>query len=274
MKCLIFGTGKVSAHLLVDADYITVPHSACDIADIASIRDYIKKYDPDVVINCAAKTNLEYCQENKEESYRTNTLGVINLLHSCSQGNIKFVHISSGCLFDGNEAVSTEESIPTPAAWYTYTKAWADAYIENYGYDNYLILRPRQMISAIEHPTNMLTKFSKYGVIHAHKELNSLTCVEDFSEMMRHLLHVGATGTFNCCNEDLVTPYEIAVGVRDYIESSLEVHEADYEYTLTLQPNRRVNTILSNEKLKNTGYIPRTAQDALKWCLQNYRKQL
>jgi dTDP-4-dehydrorhamnose reductase len=197
-------------------------------------------------------------------------LGAINLLKTAELVKAKFIHISSGCIFDGNQEVSTEESMPNTSVWYTHTKKWADEFIINYGYDDYLILRPRQMISPIMHPTNMLTKFSKYSVLYAHSEPNSITCVEDFKEMIEHLLAQDQRGIFNCCNDGVVSPYEIARGVQRYINPSIEVHKASYEYTLALQPNRRVNTVLSNDKLKKTGYKTRSAQEALEWSLQTY----
>jgi len=272
MKWLVFGTGKLADHLVRAFGSTAVSHKICDIGDRDSCRKQIELYNPTVVINCAAKTNLEYCEENKKVSYETNTGGVINLLHLCAEKGIKFVHISSGCLFDGNHIISTEESVPTPAAWYTHTKVWADQYIQHYGYDDYLILRPRQMVSAIAHPTNMLTKFAHYGVIYAHSEPNSITCVEDFVRMLHHLLKVEARGVFNCCNDGVVTPLQVALGVRDYIAPQLKVHESDYEHTLTLQPNKRVNTILANDKLKATGFKPRDATAALNWCLKAYNE--
>lgn len=268
---IVFGSGKLATHLM-DANTLCIPRVECDISSIDSVRRKIHSFStkPTTIINCAAKTNLEYCEDNKSSAYMTNTLGVINLLHLCAEYGIKFVHISSGCLFDGNSTVSTEESQPTPAAWYTHTKTWADDYIKNYGYNNYLILRPRQMISAIPHPTNMITKFCNYEQIFAHKEQNSITCVEDFCDMLAHLVKIDATGIFNCCNEGTLTPYDIAVGIKRHVKPSLKVEEATYEHTLTLQPNRRVNTILSNEKLKSTGYNPRHCAEALEWCLKTY----
>ena len=266
---VIFGSGKVSNLIREERD-VVVPHSQCDISDFNSLERIFLELRPQVVINTAAKTNLEYCQDNKRIAYETNTLGPINLLHLCEAYRTKFVHISSGCLFDGNSKVSYETTAPNTSVWYTHIKRWADEYIQNYGYDDYLILRPRQMISAVSNPTNMLTKFSHYDEIYAHKELNSITCVEDFREMMNHLIKRDERGIFNCCNDGLITPYEIALGVKKYIKPELVVHEATYEETLKLQPNRRVNTILSNDKLKATGYKPRTAAAALEWTLTNY----
>ena len=266
---LIIGTGKTSAIIQNEND-IVLSRRDCDITNWVKLSRIIKEIKPDIVINCAAKTNLEHCEENKLVAYATNTQGVMNILHICADLKAQFVHISSGCLFDGNQEVVTEESTPTPGVWYTHTKLWADQYIESYGYDNYLILRPRQMISAVAHPTNMLTKFANYDEIYAHAEPNSVTAVEDFKLMLEHLIGCEAHGIFNCCNEGTLTPYEIAQGVKKYINPDLIVRPATYEYTLALQPNRRVNTILSTEKLKNTGYTPRNAHEALQWTLENY----
>jgi dTDP-4-dehydrorhamnose reductase len=77
-----------------------------------------------------AKTNLEWCQDNKKETYEVNTQGPINLIIACKMFETKLVHISSGSLFDGNNSISTENSSPTPAVWYTWTKKWADEFIQ------------------------------------------------------------------------------------------------------------------------------------------------
>ena len=268
---LIFGQGKVCAIIRKDDD-VVIPHSQCDVGDIDSVASTIYQHQPEVIINTAANTSLERCEDNKHEAFDTNTLGAINLLTVSAQASAKLVHISSGCIFDGNYRICTEESTPNTSVWYTHTKKWADEFIMNFGYENYLILRPRQMISATPHPTNMLTKFATYDEIHAHPESNSITCVEDFKEMLEHLVEQDERGVFNCCNDGVTTPYAVARGVQKFIKPEMIVHAATYEETLKMQPNRRVNTILSNQKLKNTGYTPRTAAEALAWTLENYGK--
>ena len=269
MKKLIFGSGKV-ANVLLDKNSIIVPKKQCDIANKNDVLQIVKEHAPDVVINCAAITNLERCQDNMYRSYEVNTVGVINLLLASEAVNSKFVHISSGCLFDGNESPMDEGATPDPKVWYTRTKTWADEFITNYDYEDYLILRPRQLISKKPHPTNVLTKFSLMSEIHAIKEINSITCVEDFAEMINHLLDKNATGIYNCANEGTVTPHQIALGVKKYLSPNLQVYETSYEKFLETLKNRRVNTVLSLEKIKATGYTPRLASEALEWCLREY----
>ena len=269
MKKLIFGSGKV-ANIITDEDSIIVPKSRCDITDLSAVSLAIQNEKPDIVINCAAIANLEKCEEDKLNSYMVNTLGPINLLASCKNDNIKFVHISSGCLFDGNERSSDEQTTPDPKVWYTRNKMWADDFIINYGYANYLILRPRQMISKVPHPTNMLTKFASMSKIAAIQEANSITCIEDFALMVDHLINFNATGVYNCANEGTLTPHDIAMAVKNTINPDLEVGITTYEEFLSILQNKRVNTILNIDKLKLTGFTPRSSKEALQWCVKNY----
>ena len=272
MKKLIIGSGKVSKILFAfDKDNTdVVTHDECDIIKIDDVRKAIMKYKPEVVINCAARTSLEYCEDNKADAVCTNTLGPINILDVCHEENIKFVHISSGCLFDGNQEISTEESIPTPAVWYTWTKKWADDAIMAHVHKNVLILRPRQLVSKKSHPSNLLTKFLGLDKISAIDEPNSITCIEDFAEMLDHLLHKDAVGIFNCANQGTISPLKISLMIKNEIKPELDVKHVSYDELLKKLPNRRVNTILSIDKLLDTGYLPRSATDAVKWCLKNY----
>jgi len=271
LRRLIVGKGKVSEIIKSQGDLV-LSRSECDINDYKRVKYWIDEFKPEVIINCAAKTNLENCQEDKLGSFYSNTVGVLNLISLCKDFSIKLVHISSGCLFDGNSEISLETSLPSPAVWYTWTKTWADQIIQNFGYENYLILRPRQLISKVPHPSNMITKFSKMSRIPAIDEDNSLTCIEDFKEMIDHLLSKEETGIFNCCNTGTITPYQIAEKISQTINTDLIVEKASYENLLEILPNRRVNTVLSCEKLISTGYNPRKAEEALDWCLENYGK--
>jgi hypothetical protein len=61
--------------------------------------------------------------------------------------------------------------------------------------------------------------------------------------------------------------------LKDKLDSTMSINKISYaDYVRTLKV-RRVNTILDTTKLKNTGYSPRTALDALVWCIENYGKK-
>jgi dTDP-4-dehydrorhamnose reductase len=274
MKNIIIGNGKVSNIIRNESDLI-VSHEDIEITNYDSIKKYfstknISEYES--IINTAAKINLEWCQDNKKDAYHVNTSGVINLLEFCKLYNKKFVQISSGCIFDGNEKEVCEVDQTTPSAWYTYTKTWADEIIKNYGYENYLILRPRQLISSKKNNTNVLTKFLSMDAINAIDENNSITCIEDFKEMIKHLLQNNCCGIYNCVNEGYLTPYQIALSLKDKLKPSMIVNKISYKEFLKTLVNKRVNTIMSINKLVQSGYQPRNATVALNWCIENYHE--
>ena len=59
---LIFGKGKVSSIISQRGD-VVLTRAECDISSIRQVKSVIRDFNPDVVINCAAKTNLENCQD-------------------------------------------------------------------------------------------------------------------------------------------------------------------------------------------------------------------
>jgi dTDP-4-dehydrorhamnose reductase len=224
---IIIGNGKL-AQQLKKTDDIVLSHKEIEICDepLKLVKVLKHAYDNAliardndisnvVVINTAALINLEYCEHNKEECYAVNTLGALNVARACDALGWKLVHISSGCVFDGmgtgKEYSETDE--PTPASFYAVSKAEADKMILNANLTiPILILRPRQLVSAIPYKTNLLTKFlSVPQPARFIESANSITCIENFCDMVDHLLNVNATGIFNCANQGTISPYEIAV---------------------------------------------------------------
>lgn len=270
MKRIIIGNGKV-ANIIKNHNDILIGHDKIEISNIDSVQQSLKwLLNPDtIVINTAAKISLEWCEHNKLLSHSINTNGPLNLLEICSSYGAKFVQVSSGCIFDGNHVTFTEDMTPKPAAWYAMTKTWADELITNFGYQNYLILRPRQLISPVPNATNMLTKFLNLRKLSCIDEPNSITCIEDFSDMIDHLLSINATGIYNCANVGEISPYQIAINLQK-IDKNLFVEKINYENYLKTISVKRVNTILDLSKLINSGYTPRSAQEALDWCINNY----
>lgn len=272
MKRIIIGNGKVS-HIIKGPKDVVLGHQQIELTDPGSVYRALHKHcsPGDVVINTAAKISLEWCEENKLEAHRVNVVGPLNVADACLRLGAKLVHISSGCVFDGNHVPFRENMQPSPAAWYSRTKVWADEAIENHGLKDYLILRPRQMISPVPNATNMLTKFLDKKVLACIDEPNSITCIEDFKLMMNHLIDVKAVGIYNCANTGIVSPYDVAVALKR-ISSDVEVSKIAYDDYLKTIKVKRVNTVQDISKLMSTGFVPRSGQEALDWCVENYGK--
>ncbi len=96
---------------------------ACDISDLAQVREGTR--DVDVVINCAAYTNVDGAEAEPDAAYRANALGAENAARAALESNARLLHISTDFVFDGAQADPYDEfSAPNPLSVYARSK-WA-----------------------------------------------------------------------------------------------------------------------------------------------------
>ncbi|HRX64240.1 MAG TPA: dTDP-4-dehydrorhamnose reductase [Candidatus Absconditabacterales bacterium] len=109
MKILITGSSGMLAHDLIPIlkrKYKVVGYdkNSLDITNLSSIENILNKEKIDIVVNCAAYTDVEKAEdEGKLLNYQVNTLGVYNLAKVCNKLNIDIVHISTDYVFDGTQ---------------------------------------------------------------------------------------------------------------------------------------------------------------------------
>lgn len=255
-KILIFGNGQIGNFYF---NYFQEKGIQCKIAlnvDITQkeqIELIIGEYQPTVVINTAAKTNLEWCSLNRLECFNINVLGADNVAQVCDANNIYFVHFSSGCIFESKDAndAKKETDAPSPAAYYSWTKVWAEQLIGSYKSDNFkcLILRPRQPISAQVSAKNMLMKLLTFTQF--IDTANAGTVIEDLMEWSDVLIKLRYTGVVNAANDGWSTPYRIAGLLKKHILPELPIEKIAKATLDKITPNKRVDTILNIDKLKS-----------------------
>ncbi len=277
-KVLIFGNGQVGNFYY---DYfssrgILSKISSADVTKPDLVDKEVKKYKPTVVINAAGKTNLEWIDENKLETFNVNVLGALNVARASKAYDALLVHTSSGCIFLSHteKDAKKEEDQPEPIAFYSWTRVWAEAMAKWTKGLRYLILRLRQPVSAQVSPKNMLVKmltFSKFAHKHAW---NSGTVLEDLMWITEKLIDKGATGTFHIANEGYVTPYEIALLLKKYVNPSMKFEKITHEELDKMMKIKRVQTILDISKLKSLGIKPPEYKKRLEEIIKELGKNI
>lgn len=257
-KILIFGNGQIGNFYLDHyqaGDKEAKLAAGVDIADIAQVDRAVAEFRPDVVINTAARTNLEWCGNNRLQAFNINVLGAGNVARVCDEHGVYLVHYSSGCIFsstDGTDAKS-ETSAPNPASYYGWTKVWSEEIVnfERSADFKALILRPRQPVSAYVSPKNMLVKmltFSKFV-----DTPNSGTVIDDLMVWTDELIAKDLTGVYHVANSGYTTPYKIAEMIKEYIMPDLEPEKIEKAELDRMTPNIRVDTVLDVSKLEGLG---------------------
>jgi dTDP-4-dehydrorhamnose reductase len=88
--------------------------------------------------------------------------------------------------------------------------------------------------------------------------------------MIDHLISNKCYGVYNLANVGWMSPYQIANKIKAKIFSDFIIDKISYDDYIKSIKVKRVNTLLSVDKLISTGFVPRSAEEALEWCLENY----
>ena len=94
-------------------------HASLDITDVEQVQAVISRDLPDVVINCAAWTDVDGCESDPAKAERVNAFGPENLARACRKVNAGFVTISTDYVFDGlKDGFYTQRDDPNPLSVY------------------------------------------------------------------------------------------------------------------------------------------------------------
>lgn len=115
-------TRKLRA-LFGSASVLAVDRQELDICDEGALRRYFSTHQPSAVFNCAAYTNVDGAESEREEAWKANALGPKLLAATCQEFDSLLVHYSTDQVFDGDaDHPRTEEETPNPSNHYAATK--------------------------------------------------------------------------------------------------------------------------------------------------------
>ena len=129
LKIVIVGSGgRLGAALAREGksagDEVTgFTHAQLDLLDDSAIRAALEPLEFDVLVNCAAQTNVDRCETHPEEAMRINAGAVRTLAEVCTEKGRRCVHISTDYVFDGAKTTPyTEEDEAHPISHYGESK--------------------------------------------------------------------------------------------------------------------------------------------------------
>lgn len=239
MKALVFGaSGLLGSNVAVNADkrgcdvvgtyYTTEPDlgidcQQCDITDLAKTHQLITDCDPDVVINCAAMTDVDACEQNPETAQAVNATAPKHISHVCSKNEINYIHISTDYVFNGNQdqAYSVDDS-PDPIQHYGMTKYAGEQAVEA-TCSSALIIR-LSFIYGIHQSTSELTGFPAWVTRNLENGDSVPLFTDQFvtpsragqaAETILELNSDDRSGVYHVACRDCVTPYQFGNQIAD-----------------------------------------------------------
>jgi dTDP-4-dehydrorhamnose reductase len=109
----------------VNADWL----SFLDFRDYGAYRKDVTDFAPDYLFHLGAHTSLEYCEENQEDAYQTNTLAVENAVHIANDLGVPLLYISTAGIFDGAQDTYDDWDDPNPLGHYARSKFMGEKFV-------------------------------------------------------------------------------------------------------------------------------------------------
>jgi dTDP-4-dehydrorhamnose reductase len=272
------GLTDTSEYLLTDKD-TEGEVKYCDIRDLKHTTQVINEYKPDIILNFAALVDLEYCEQEKDDCYLTNTIAAIHLFNLAKDLNIPYVFISTAGIFGNDKEFYTEEDTPYPLSAYGKSKYYTEQLLQNQSYEKYWIFRAGWMMGGGPDKdkkfVNKIMKQIKAGV----KELNVVddklgvpTYTKDFAySILRHLEENLPYGLYNMVSSGEASRYQTAVEMNEFLNLGVVVNKVDSDFFAEeYSAPRPYSEKLINKALND---LQRNYMRNWKVCLHEYLNQ-
>ena len=256
LNYLIIGAGYIGSYLATNLPNAKLVTGKIYDADV--LKDLLlNQYPSHVLINCAGKTgrpNVDWCEDHKDQTFGGNVGIPVMIGEACKEIKQYWVHIGSGCIYEGYDKEWTEEDEPNfTGSFYSKTKLWSQRILEEF--DEPCILRIRMPIDEYLSDRCYISKIAKYAKqgLPLMNDLNSMTVLSDLVKVIQFLTEKGHTGTWNAVNRGSISISQILELYRKYGDPNLKFITADTEEIQGTLKARRSNCILSVEKLWQEG---------------------
>ena len=252
-----------------------------DITIFPEVEKTIKAFLPDIVVNCAAYTQVDNCEIEKKLAWKVNVTGVKNLATCLQRFGGQLIHISTDYVFDGKKKLYEsymEEDDTNPISYYGITKLEGEKAVQE-TVDNHIILRTAWMYGICGH--NFLKTMAKLSLENPEKELKvvndqfgSPTWSYTLAKQIELLIEKGGHGIYHATSEGYCSWYDFARFFLDGIGISHTVVPCSSKEYQRPAP-RPQNSILENHRLKQekVNIMPNWLKDVEKF-IDNYGKVL
>ncbi|MFW6123561.1 MAG: dTDP-4-dehydrorhamnose reductase [Thermodesulfobacteriota bacterium] len=242
-----------------DHEVLALDRGELDISDPAQVDATVAAFRPRALVNCAAYTQVDRAETERDEAFRGNVTGPRTLAASAARHRALLVHISTDYIFDGHKPPPTpylEDDPPNPLSWYGYTKLEGERAVQGAG-TRHLIVRTSWMYG--RHGANFLTKILQLALSPQIPELKVVadqfgapTWSYRLALQLARLLDAGSEGIYHASGEGYCTWFELArhfLGRLGVDKPLQPCSSRDFPTPAARPPN----SILENHRLQAAG---------------------
>jgi len=187
----------------VGDEVLSYGHKDLDISDRDAVRQVISGNRPDVVINCAAWTNVDGCESDQERAFAANAAGPENLAAACKEAECIFITISTDYVFDGAKSgFYTQLDEPNPESVYAASKLEGER-LSALAYGGSIIVRTGYVFGpdGINFLSTVVERIKKGERIKAISDAyGTPTYAKDLAVRLRELAEKNVAGIYHVVN--------------------------------------------------------------------------
>lgn len=207
--------GSAMMRIAEGSDFEIRGFDICDV-DITipeSLKKIFDGYSPNIVINCAAFTDVDGCETEREKAMKVNAEGVYNIAVEAEKRNAVTVHISTDYIFDGKKTMPyKEDDIPSPQNFYGVSKLEGEKLLTKTT-DNHLIIRTEWLYGkgGGNFAFAMLEKQKNGEIIDVvDDQVGSPTLTDELAKVVISLINNNCRGIYNFTSSGQCSWYEFA----------------------------------------------------------------
>ena len=248
-----------------------------DITNKQELEKVIYSEKPNVIINTAAMTNVDACEDKKQECDNLN-VDAVKYLSDCSMEiNSHFIQISTDFIFDGSSGPYTEEAIPNPLSYYGLSKLKSETILLE-STCKWTILRTIIVFGVAEKLSKGNLVLWAKGALEKGDTLNiiddqfrSPTLAEDLADACILSFKKEKYGIYNASGKDIMSIFEIVERIAKHYNYSTKNMNRISSTTLNQTAGRPPKTgFILDKANKELGYNPHSFEE----CLTIINKQL
>lgn len=252
-----------------------------DITSLEKVQREVAIVHPDIIINCAAHTAVDDCENEPDRCRAVNERGAANLAKACAAADCKLIHISTDYVYDGNKPVPepyTEQDPVSPLSAYGRSKLAGEQAIEA-AIDNFLILRTAWLYGMggknfLKTMLRLSVADPKRTIRVVNDQYGSLTWTMTLARQIKRVLTADITGLVHATAENYSTWFAGA----EYFLQSMNVEFSLEPCTTEEYPtpaHRPTNSILANNRLQEHGlHVMQNWQQDIDDFVALYRDEL
>lgn len=264
---------KSSNHNYIFTD-VADGYEKLDITNIEEIRNMVKNNNVDIIVNCAAYTNVDKAESDYDTADLINNTAAGNLATAMKEAGGTLIHISTDYVFQGDRNTPCQEDLTTnPLGVYGKTKLAGEAAIATTGC-NSIIIRTAWLYS--QWGKNFVKTMQSLTATHdtlkvVFDQVGTPTFAGDLADTIAHIINTGQTnktGIYHFSNEGVCSWYDFAKMICKLSGNTCDISPC-YSEEFPSPVKRPHFSVLDKRKIKETfGIKVPYWTDSLEVCIK------